>query len=159
MDSKKFLVGTAENGDVEETSGRLPKEKSGGRTPVLATVLVLRMCPKCPHCLCTDALGSNAELMGALAGRADAMFGAIEAKKSTGTLHYHFFLFVQRLQQYASMQDNADALRDGLQCDGEIQNERLFEDGHSPTAGEPVFSEDPEMAELYEEQTGYPAPE
>ena len=57
---------------------------------VLATVLGLRMCAKCPHCSCQDVCGSNAELMGGIAGRADAMFGAVEAQKSTGTLHYHF---------------------------------------------------------------------
>ena len=28
---RKFFLATAENGDVEETSGRRPKEKSGGR--------------------------------------------------------------------------------------------------------------------------------
>ena len=56
---------------------------------ILATVLGIRMCPLCPHCAetswpCEDALGSVAELMGGLAGRADAMFGAVECQKSIG---------------------------------------------------------------------------
>ena len=75
---------------------------------VLATVLGIRMCPDCPHCAegswpCQNALGSVGEMMGGLAGRADAMFGAVECQKTTGTLHSHFFLFVQRLHQYASL--------------------------------------------------------
>ena len=62
---------------------------------ILATVLGIRMCPHCPHCQknrsCQDALGSVAELNGGAAGRADALFGAIESQKSTGSLHLHFF--------------------------------------------------------------------
>ena len=60
---------------------------------ILATVLGIRMCPHCPHCKrsCQDALGSVAELNGGAAGRADALFGAIESQKSTGSLHLHFF--------------------------------------------------------------------
>ena len=38
-----------------------------------------------------DALGTNAEAMGSIAGRMDALFGAVEAQKTTGGLHYHFF--------------------------------------------------------------------
>ena len=50
---------------------------------VLATMLGVRMCPLCPHCNsdterpCQDACGSNAEAMGGIAGRVDAMFGAV----------------------------------------------------------------------------------
>ena len=45
---------------------------------------------------CEDACGSSAELRGGIAGRADALFGAVECQKSNGSLHYHFFVFVQR---------------------------------------------------------------
>ena len=84
-----------------------------------------------------------------------------------GTREYYCMVEARLNVQYGCWYQDAsttepvvpDSIRDRLQCDGEIQDERLFEDGHSPTAGEPVFSEDPEMAELYEEQTGYPAPE
>ena len=82
---------------------------------VLATVLGIRMCPNCPECTCCqDAHGSVAELMGGIAGRADAMFGAVEAQKSTGGLHYHFFLFVQRLHQYSTLKEIAEVLAAGL---------------------------------------------
>ena len=63
---------------------------------VLATRLGIRMCAFCPHCAesdrpCQDALGSVAEAMGGIAGRVDAMFGAVECQKTTGVLHYHLF--------------------------------------------------------------------
>ena len=54
----------------------------------------LRIKSSCP---CQYAFGSVAELIGGLAGRANAMFGAVECQESTGSLHYHFFLSVQRL--------------------------------------------------------------
>ena len=81
----------------------------------LATVLGIRMCPHCPHCSnteypCQDAIGSNAELMGGLAGRADALFGAVECQKSNGSLHFHFFAYVQRVHQYATMKEITELL-------------------------------------------------
>ena len=80
---------------------------------ILATILGIRMCPFCPHCAesespCQDALGSVAEAMGGIAGRADGMFGAVECQKVTGALHYHFFIFVQRLHQYATLKEIAE---------------------------------------------------
>ena len=86
---------------------------------VLATMLGVRMCPNCPHCSetkwpCQDALGSSAEAMGGIAGRVDALFGAVEAQKTTGGLHYHFFMFVQRLHQYATLKEIAEKLEEGL---------------------------------------------
>ena len=94
---------------------------------ILATVLGLRMCPHCPHCAetsyaCQDAFGSVGELMGGLAGRADAMFGAVECQKTTGSLHYHFFLFVQRLHQYASMKEIARMLEERLVTAQELKD-------------------------------------
>ena len=77
------------------------------------------MCPHCPHCAetmyaCQDAQGSVAEIMGGLAGRADAMFGAVECQKTTGSLHYHFFLHVQRLHQFATLKEIATLLEEKL---------------------------------------------
>ena len=74
------------------------------------------MCPFCPHCSttnypCQDALGSVAEAMGGIAGRVDAMFGAVECQKVTGALHYHFFIYVQRLHQYATLKGIAGNLQ------------------------------------------------
>ena len=65
---------------------------------ILATVLGIRMCPHCPHCAssgnpCQDALGSSAEIMGGLAGRADALFGAVECQKSTGCTITSLYLY------------------------------------------------------------------
>ena len=82
----------------------------------LATVLGIRMCPLCPHCSqmkwpCQDALGSVAEAMGGVIGRADAMFGAVECQKTTGALHYHFFVFVQRVHQYGTLKEIAEKLK------------------------------------------------
>ena len=94
---------------------------------VLATVLGVRMCPSCPDCgksdnPCQDAFGSVAELMGGVAGRVDAIFGAVECQKTTGSLHFHFFAFVQRIHQFASMKEIAAALEDELVKPGELKD-------------------------------------
>ena len=86
---------------------------------ILATVAGIRMCAACPHCSdqpspCQDALGSNAELVGGFAGRADALFGAVEAQKPTGSLHLHFKFFVQRLHQYSTLKEIADLIERGM---------------------------------------------
>ena len=86
---------------------------------ILATALGVRMCPHCPHCSstsypCQDALGSVAELMGGLAGRADALFGGVECQKSNGSLHYHLFVFVQRLHKFLTMRGIAELLEKKL---------------------------------------------
>ena len=83
---------------------------------ILATILGMRMCPLCPHCTdtehpCQDSLGSVAELLGGCAGRADALIGAVEAQKTNGSLHFHFFLFVQRLHQFSTLQEIAELLK------------------------------------------------
>ena len=59
-------------------------------------------------------MGSDAELMGGLAGRGDALFGAVECQKSNGSLHLHLFAFVQRLHQYATMKEIAELLEKAL---------------------------------------------
>ena len=94
---------------------------------VLATVLGIRMCPFCPHCAtsstpCQNAFGSVAELMGGVIGCIDAMFGAVECQKTTGALHYHFFAFVQRLHQYASMKEIAEKLQAGFVQANELKD-------------------------------------
>ena len=94
---------------------------------VLATILGIRMCPHCPDCRktanpCQDTFGSVAELMGGIAGRVDAMFGAVECQKTTGSLHYHFFTFVQRLHQFANMKEIARDLQEGLVHASDLKN-------------------------------------
>ena len=39
---------------------------------------------------------------------------AVECQKSTGSLHYHFFLFVQRLHQFATLKEIAELLETKL---------------------------------------------
>ena len=85
----------------------------------LATLLGIRMCPDCPHCAesarpCQDALGSSAEMMGGFAGRSDALFGAVECQKTTGSLHLHYWLYNERLHQHHTLQDIGTKLQQGL---------------------------------------------
>ena len=42
------------------------------------------------------------------------LFGAVECQKSNGSLHLHFFAFVQRLHQYATMKEIAELLEKAL---------------------------------------------
>jgi hypothetical protein len=75
----------------------------------------IRMCQDCPLCAesdfpCQDALGSSAELVGGFAGRADILYGAIEAQKTNGSRHFHFKLFVQHLHN--ARNDRAYCRRD-----------------------------------------------
>ena len=86
---------------------------------ILATITGIRMCADCPHCVehddpCQDAFGSSAELAGGFAGRADALFGAVEAQKTNGSLHFHFKLFVQRLHQHCTLQEIAELIQEGF---------------------------------------------
>ena len=85
---------------------------------VLAHLLGIRMCPDCPHCCkgnnpCQDIYGSNAEPQGGIFGRADALFGGVEAQKA-GALHLHFFAYVQRIHQHKTIKEIADMLRSRL---------------------------------------------
>ena len=94
---------------------------------VLATMLGVRMCPRYPQCSdtatpCQDHLGSSAEAMGSIAGRVDALFGAVEAQKTSGGLHYHFFMFVQRLHQFATLKEVAEKLKEGLVHSEEVKH-------------------------------------
>ena len=77
------------------------------------------MCPRCPHCSetktpCQDRFGSNAELMGGQGGRSDGLVGAVESQKTTGTLHLHFWNFIQRAHQYLTLEEIGHKLEDAL---------------------------------------------
>ena len=52
--------------------------------------------------------------MGGIAGRVDALFGAVEAQKTTGGLHFHFFMFVQRVHQSNTIKDIAKKIEENL---------------------------------------------
>ena len=94
---------------------------------VLAVALGVRMCGECPHCSegdkpCQDGLGSNAEAMGGFAGRGDAMFGAVECQKISGSLHLHLWFFGQRLHQHHSLYDIAKLLQEGIASAQELKD-------------------------------------
>ena len=85
------------------------------------------MCPDCPHCEgssnpCQDSFGSVAEPMGGFAGRTDAVFGAKECQKTNGSLHIHFFAFIQRLHQYCNMVEIAERLEKALVNATDLKN-------------------------------------
>jgi len=85
---------------------------------VLAKLLGMRMCPDCPHCNkgkhpCQDAFGCNAEPQGGICGRCDALFGAVETQRS-GTLHLHFFVFLQRAHQHKTLKEIAEMIEQDL---------------------------------------------
>ena len=86
---------------------------------ILAPLYGIRMCPDCPHCAesdhpCQDAFGSNAEAMGGLAGRSDGLAGAVECQKSSGSLHIHFWNFVQRAHQHKALEEIAKLLEEAF---------------------------------------------
>ncbi|CAE7035443.1 esrp2 [Symbiodinium sp. CCMP2592] len=70
----------------------------------------------------TGWLGSCAELNGGLFGRVDGLVGAVECQKSSGTLHLHFWCYVQRLHQVCTMQELAEKLRDKLVTAAEFKH-------------------------------------
>ncbi len=67
---------------------------------IISGLLGIRMCPDCPQCamrgcLCMDTFGSNAEPMGGVIGRVDAIIGATQTQKAEGVFHMHCLAFVQ----------------------------------------------------------------
>ena len=93
----------------------------GFRILVLLTIRHLfgmRVCPFCPDCNhgdrstpCQDVFGSNATSVGGCFGRFDAAFTAIEAQKSTGSLHAHCQLFLQCLHQHTHLHNIFETIR------------------------------------------------
>ena len=61
-----------------------------------------------------DAFGSNAQTVGGFAGRSDGICGAVECQKSSGSLHLHFWNFVQRVHQHKSLAEISSMLKDAL---------------------------------------------
>ena len=86
---------------------------------VMPSLYGSRTCPECPHCNtstnpCMNIFGSNATPMGGSLGRADAVAGAIEAQKTEGVLHLHFFKWVQSASQHMTLHEIAENVRAGL---------------------------------------------
>ena len=79
-------------------------------TLALRHLFGVRFCWQCPDCeliqsSCQDMFGSNAAVAGGVFGRADAIYVAIEAQKSSGSLHAHAQVFVQCLHQHQTLAD------------------------------------------------------
>eukprot|EP00959_Pyramimonas_sp_CCMP1952_P041800 874144-Pyramimonas_sp.AAC.1 len=86
----------------------------------------VRTCPNCPRCNhrermspCQDLFGSNAAPEGGVFGRVGACYVSIEAQKSTGALHAHCQVFVQRLRQRASLDKIFELVRGNADGCGE----------------------------------------
>ena len=67
---------------------------------VLATLLGIRMCPKCAHCNandsrnpCQDQFGSNMDAFGGIFGGCDGFGGAVESQRGA-TLHIHRIAYI-----------------------------------------------------------------
>ena len=51
------------------------------------------------------------------------MFGGVEAQKTSGSLHYHFFIHVQRLHQYNTLAEIGNLIAQGL---ASAENLKMF---------------------------------
>ena len=92
---------------------------------VLAHLLGIRMCPDCPHCNkgknpCQNRFGSNALPQGGIFGRCDGVFGGVETQKS-GSLHLHFWAYVQRAHQHKTLLEIAELIKQGLLAPGGLK--------------------------------------
>ncbi|CAE7860116.1 esrp2 [Symbiodinium microadriaticum] len=87
---------------------------------ILASLLGFRMCARCPQCAqdaagaCADSFGSNATLMGGVGGRCDGICGAVEAQKTSGCLHFHFWAYLQRPHQHRTLQEIATMFKEKM---------------------------------------------
>ena len=83
---------------------------------VMEYIMGIRCCIRCPNCSCADLFGSNAKPEGGILGRADAVYGSIEAQKPAGSLHVHFQIFVQCLHQHTPLHTRLSEHRADLQA-------------------------------------------
>ena len=79
---------------------------------ILASLLGLRMCSRCPDCSCCNSFGSNARPTGGVFGLCAALVGAVE-NQFLGTFHYHALAFLVNIYQYSTLQEIADAITHG----------------------------------------------
>ena len=76
---------------------------------VLATLLGIRMCPKCPNCNadgstfpCQDQFGSNFDCFGGIFGGCDGFGGGVESQRGA-TLHIHLIAYIISIFQHATL--------------------------------------------------------
>ena len=87
---------------------------------VLATLLGIRMCPKCPHCNangslhpCQDQFGSNFDTFGGIFGGCDGFGGAVESQRG-GTLHIHLIAYIISAFQHSTLDHINKMIEDKL---------------------------------------------
>ena len=76
---------------------------------VLATLLGIRMCPRCPYCNangsrypCQDQFGSNFDTFGGIFGGCEGFAGAVESQRG-GTLHIHLIAYIISAFQHSTL--------------------------------------------------------
>ena len=84
---------------------------------VLATLLGIRMCPKCPHCNatdsqnpCQDQFGSNMQPLGGIFGGCDGFGGAVESQRGA-TLHLHMMAYIVSAFQHHSLEEIGELIQ------------------------------------------------
>ena len=87
---------------------------------VLATLLGIRMCPKCPHCNandsrnpCQDLFGSNMDTFGGIFGACDGFGGAVESQRG-GTLHIHLIAYIISAFQHSTLARISEMIEEKL---------------------------------------------
>ena len=76
---------------------------------VLAQLLGLRMCDRCPDCIahgrgCASQFGSNSTAAGGVFGLCEALAGAVEAQQ-LGTMHFRCFAWRCDIYQHSTLND------------------------------------------------------
>ena len=87
---------------------------------VLATLLGIRMCPKCPHCNandakfpCQDQFGSNFDTFGGIFGGCDGFGGGVESQRGS-TLHIHLIAYIISAFQHSTLSRISEMIEEKL---------------------------------------------
>jgi len=87
---------------------------------VLATLLGIRMCPKCPHCNangssfpCQDQFGSNFDAFGGIFGGCDGFGGGVESQRGA-TLHIHLIAYIISAFQHSTLARISEMIEEKL---------------------------------------------
>ena len=85
---------------------------------LVAEVFGFKTCDMCPRCIrshpCSNLFGSVASLTSGALHRSDAAVGMSEGQGMTGSLHLHWFVYGQRLHQFATLDEIASKLEQRL---------------------------------------------
>ncbi len=87
---------------------------------VLAILLGIRMCPKCPHCNangsqypCQDQFGSNMDPFGGIFGGSDGLGGGVETQRGA-TLHIHLIAYIISAFQHTPLSRISEMIEEKL---------------------------------------------